>query len=60
MTINAQTAGYTVVLSDKDKLVEINNASPVTLTVPTDASVAYPVGTQINILQTVEHKTQLA
>ena len=49
---NAQAASYTLVLADKDKLVEISNASANTLTVPPNASVAYPVGTQITILQT--------
>lgn len=49
---NAQTASYTLVLTDKDRLVEINNAGATTLTVPTDASVNFPIGSQINILQT--------
>ena len=41
-----------VVLTDKDKLVEISNASANNLTVPLNSSVAYPIGSQINILQT--------
>jgi hypothetical protein len=49
---NAQTASYTLILSDKDKLVEINNASANNLTIPLNSSVAFPVGTQITILQT--------
>lgn len=49
---NAQSASYTLVLSDKGKLVEISNASANNLTVPLNSSVAFPVGTQINILQT--------
>lgn len=48
---NAQTASYTLVLSDKGKLVEMNVGSANNLTVPLNSSVAYPVGTQINILQ---------
>jgi len=52
LTINQQTASYTLVLSDASKMVEISNASGVTLSVPTDASVNFAVGTQINILQT--------
>lgn len=51
-SINQQTASYTGVLADRDKLVEINSASATTLTIPTNASVAYPVGTSIDILQT--------
>jgi hypothetical protein len=49
---NAQTASYTFVLLDAGKLVEISNASANNLTVPLNSSVAYPVGTEINILQT--------
>ena len=48
---NAQTASYTLVLGDKNKIVEMNVASGNNLTVPPNSSVAYPVGTQINILQ---------
>jgi hypothetical protein len=51
-TINQQSGAYTSVLTDRDKLVEINSASGVTLTIPTNASVAYPVGTSFDILQT--------
>ena len=49
---NAQGASYTLVLADKDKLVEISNGSANTLTVPLNSSVAFPIGTQITILQT--------
>jgi hypothetical protein len=51
-TINQQTGAYTTVLTDRDKLVEINSASGVTLTIPLNSSVAYPVGTSFDILQT--------
>jgi len=50
--INAQTSAYTTVLTDRDKLVEVSSATGVTVTIPTNASVAYPVGTSIDILQT--------
>ena len=50
LTLNAQTGTtYTPVLADNGKLVTLSNASPITLTVPTNASVAYAVGAQINI-----------
>jgi hypothetical protein len=52
LATSAQTASYTLVLADKGKLVEMSNASANNLTVPLNATVAYPVGTQINILQT--------
>jgi hypothetical protein len=50
--INAQVASYTLVLADKNKLVEISNASANTLTVPPNSSVAFPIGSTITILQT--------
>lgn len=52
LTINAQTGTtYTLVASDKNKLVTLSNASSITLTVPTNASVAYSTGSIINIQQ---------
>ena len=51
-TINQQAGAYTTVLADRDKLVEVSNASAVTVTIPLNSSVAYPVGTSIDILQT--------
>jgi hypothetical protein len=51
-TINAQAASYTLVLADKNKLVEVGNASANTLTVPPNSSVAFPVGSTLTILQT--------
>lgn len=50
---NPQTGTtYTLVAADDGKVVEISNASPITLTVPTDASVPFTVGTQIVVLRT--------
>ena len=50
--INAQTGTtYTLALSDADKLVTLDNADPITLTVPTNASVAFPVGSVIACAQ---------
>jgi hypothetical protein len=50
LTLNAQTGTtYTPVLADNGKLVTLSNASAITLTVPTNASVAYATGAQINI-----------
>ena len=52
ITLNAQTnTTYTLVLADRDKLVTLSNASAITLTVPTNASVAFATGTQVNIQQ---------
>ena len=57
---NARTASYTLVLGDKDDLVEMGVGSPNTLTVPTNNSVAFPIGTQIMILQTGSGQTTIA
>lgn len=51
-TLNAQTGtSYTTVLADASKLVTLNNASAITLTIPANSSVAYPVGTKIDLAQ---------
>jgi len=49
--INQQTASYTLVLTDKDKIVEMSVGSANNLTVPLNSSVAYPIGTVIDIVQ---------
>ena len=51
ITTNRQTASYTLVIGDADKLVEINNASANNLTVPLNSSVAFSTGTQILLAQ---------
>ena len=48
-----KTASYTLsALTERDSLIEISSASAVTLTIPTNATLALPVGTSIDILQT--------
>jgi hypothetical protein len=50
--INAQTGtSYTLTLADRGGLVTMNHAAANTLTIPTNASVAFPVGTIINVIQ---------
>ena len=52
VAINAQTGtAYTTVLADQSKLVTLTNASAITLTIPANSSVAYPVGTKIDFAQ---------
>ena len=51
IAINAQTASYTAVLTDDGKLVTMSNASANNFTVPPNSSVAYGIGTQLNIAQ---------
>jgi hypothetical protein len=52
ISTSAQVASYTLALSDKNKLVEMNVGSSNNLTVPLNSTVAFPVGSQIHILQT--------
>ena len=50
--INAQTGtSYTLVLTDASKLITLSNASAIAMTIPTNASVAFPIGTQIDLCQ---------
>ena len=53
LAFNAQTGTtYTFVLADADnKLVTASNASAQTYSIPTNASVAFPIGTQLNLIQ---------
>lgn len=52
ITTNAQTASYTLVLADDGKIIECSSSSALTLTVPANNDVAFPVGTQIMLIQT--------
>ena len=48
-----KTASYTLsALTERDSLIEVSSATGVTITIPTNTAVAYPVGTSIDILQT--------
>lgn len=49
---NNQTAAYTLVLADDGKIVEVLSATAVNVTIPLESSVAFPIGTQITVLQT--------
>ena len=50
--LNAQTGtSYTLVLTDVAKVITLSNAAAITLTVPANSSVAFPIGTQILLYQ---------
>lgn len=52
IALNAQTgASYTTVLGDDGKLITLDNASAITLTIPPNGTVAYGIGTQLNLMQ---------
>lgn len=59
LTTNNQTGSYTLVLADAGKIVEMNVGSANNLTVPPNSSVAFPVGTQLLVLQTGAGQTTL-
>ena len=49
--IVARTASGTLALAEAEQVVEVTSASGVTISVPTDAAVAFPVGTTITVRQ---------
>lgn len=52
ITLNAQTATYTVVLADADqKLVTMSVGSANDFLIPTNGNVAFAIGTVINVIQ---------
>jgi hypothetical protein len=51
LAFDAETASYTAVLANNSQVVTMNNASANTFSIPTNASVAFPIGTQITVLQ---------
>ena len=53
LNLNAQTGtSYTLVIGDNYGMVTLSNANAITLTVPPNSSVAFPVGANITIVQT--------
>jgi hypothetical protein len=49
-SINAQTTGYTLALSDAGKLVTLNaSTGTVSVVIPANSSVAFPTGTHIDM-----------
>jgi hypothetical protein len=50
-TFTEQTADYTAVLADAyQKVIFMNKATAVAVKIPTNASVAFPIGTVLNVL----------
>lgn len=59
--INNQTGTtYQFVLADQGKLITLNNAGAITVTVPKNTGVAFPVGTRIDLLQLGAGKVTVA
>ena len=52
VALNAQTGTtYTAVLGDDGDLITCDNASAIALTIPPNSSVAFGIGTQLNMMQ---------
>jgi len=52
IALNAQTGTtYTAALSDDGKLITCDNGSGIALTIPPNGTVAFGIGTQLNIMQ---------
>lgn len=52
-TILQKTASYTLgALTERDNFIEVDSTSATTITIPTNSTLAFPVGTSIDILQT--------
>ena len=49
--LNAQTSSYTLVINDQGNVVTMDNGSANTLTVPPNASVAFPIGATLLVRQ---------
>lgn len=60
--VNTRTSSYTLVASDRGKIIEMNVASANTVTVPSESGIGgvnYPIGTQIIVTQIGTGQTTL-
>ena len=56
-----KTASYTLsALTERDDLIEMSSSSAMTVTIPTDATLNFPIGTSIDILQTSTGQVTIA
>ena len=59
--IIAKTDSYTLsALTERDSLIEVAKATATTITIPTDATLNFPIGTSIDILQTSTGQVTIA
>jgi uncharacterized protein DUF5907/baseplate protein BppL len=59
LTANTQAGSYVLVLGDVGKVIEMNVAGANTLTVPPNSSVAFPIGTIVEVYQMGAGQTTL-
>lgn len=50
-SINGQSSGYTLALSDQGKVIEMTNSSDVAVTIPPSGTTNFPVGAQIVVIR---------
>jgi hypothetical protein len=50
-TENAITTSYTLALTDQDRVVACNNPGAITVTIPTNSAVAFPIGAVVSIFR---------
>jgi hypothetical protein len=56
-----KTASYTLsALTERDSMIEVSSGSATTVTIPANSSVAYPIGTSIDVLQTSTGQVTIA
>jgi hypothetical protein len=59
--ITQKTSSYTLSsLTERDDLIEMGSSSALTLTIPADSSVNFPIGTSLDILQTSTGQVTIA
>jgi hypothetical protein len=59
--IIAKTDSYTLsALTERDSLIEVAKSTATTITIPTDATLNFPIGTSIDILQTSTGQVTIA
>jgi hypothetical protein len=59
--ISQKSASYTLsALTERDDLIEMGSASAMTLTIPSDATLNFPIGTSLDVLQTSTGQVTIA
>ena len=60
LPVRTLTADDTLDIDDSDAYVRCNSAVAMVVTVPTDAAVAFPIGTQVTIIQVGDGQVEIA
>lgn len=50
--LSSKTTSFTLAMTDAGKTLDVDSSSPIVITVPRTSTVAFPIGTQIGIIQT--------